>query len=879
MSETKTTSEDPNTSPERRWAENWRRVQSTWYQQQKILIEFYPNDKADSFWAWHIDLANYEPFFKKEESDQESIPGMEEAAPTPNDDLQRILQPSFHPTPTFWKKQMKKIIPKGFFLPIPELNRFSNKNLGHYIRYAFLLQEKFFWIDYIRKLKETKDQKIHAEIPLSIIGLWVTFRHSISFYKNLVKAKPLEEEAILFVLEERIDYSGFRYKLAFEQFYILLQTALQKTFFPSISNTTINSLVDISDPKVQEAWKILGASIQHHCQYGFNYSLEGNKKKKKNFTQKNRAFHSEKVITKLFFQLYQEDIEKMKVQELLDDFHGKNLLQFFPEERREKLQEAPEKKPEIEQIQASLEKSSIIDRIYSSADKKPNRELVQYHPPALEYQVKEAIKWWEIPEERRKKILAHAKTLNSLALLKELAQARLELLLSNLLNPLTCPVIRWEIQDSRSVPRWNILSPEVSFLLHKEFEENRDLESQERAKLDKLLLVLKEAEEMEDLEKITNLNAPFTIPVFQEEWFNAFSLQARAIKNRINFRINAMKEYGIIEHASQANKNKELWLDEMMQIEKEVSPYIGFVKNIFQSALPNRKSTEFDPFRHSTDGIEFDPDTVQDQNKWMSGEVMKTLRTKVTRGEVVQINAFALDSSGSMNHPRMRNLFKILYILVLGLEDRKSYDAFHFFGTNFMEGANFSSNYTNRSLLFSVLEKIAKIHHRGILYGGGGGTNLGEGVKQCHIRINEFSAALEKENPEINHLKSIFVITDGEPSMGIISKEALNKDIQARREEGKLAINGIFLRADDDEDADQRKGPPVYNGHDHLLKLGTRQSFMEEIFGKDNFVESYKFSQAISDLVYVMSLTYKKQRRVFKQEQKLKKLRKIKANR
>ncbi len=868
MSKTKTSSEDSNTLSESALAENWRRVQSTWYQKQKHVIEFYPNNEADSFWAWHIDLENFEPSFKNKESDQEAIPGLEEEDPTPNDDLQEILRPSFQGTPTFWKKQKDKIIPKGFFLPVSELTRFSNKNLGHYIRYAFLLQDKFFWVDYIRKLKETKDQKIFAEVPLSIIGLWVYFRQSISYYKKLVKEKNLERDSILFVLEERIDYSGFQDKFAYEQFYLLLQTALQKAYFPSIGNTSTDALADIAVPEVQKLWINFSASIKHYCQFSFNYSLEGNKKKKNNFNRRNKILHSEKIISKAFFQLFQEDIEKMAIQELLDDFHAKNLLQFFPENIQEELQNASEKAPEIEQIQESLENSSIIDRINSTADKNQDKQSAQYFPTDIEWQIEGAINWRQIAEDRREYILNHDKTLNSLKLLKRLALMRLERHLCNQLSREMCPIIRWDFQDEVCVPKWNILSPGASSLLSAEFEEKRKLEAKERTTLDFLLKEVKEAEELEDLDEISSQSPSFSIPAFQEEWLSAFMLQTKAIKSRINFRINAMKEYGIIQHSSQANGNKELWLDEMIQIEKEVSPYIGFVKNIFQSALPNRKTTEFNPYRHSTDGIEFDPDTIQDQNKWMSGEVMKTLRTKVTVGEVIQINAFALDSSGSMDHNRMRNLFKILYLLVLGLEDRKSYDAFHFFGTQFREGANFSSNYTNRSLLFSILEKIAGIKSRKIVYGGGGGTNMSEGIKQCHIRINEFSATLEKENPGINHLKSIFVITDGEPSVGIANREVLNKDIQDRREEGKLAINGIYLRADDTYD----QGPPVYNKHDELLKIGTRPRFMEEIFGKDNYVESDSFSQAISDLVYVMSLTYKKQRKVFKQEQRLKKM-------
>ena len=140
----------------------------------------------------------------------------------------------------------------------------------------------------------------------------------------------------------------------------------------------------------------------------------------------------------------------------------------------------------------------------------------------------------------------------------------------------------------------------------------------------------------------------------------------------------------------------EMWLDEMLKIEEEIRSYIPYVKKAFNAALPIRKTVEFNNDRHDFSGIEFDSSTINDQNKWLRGEVMKTMKSKTKLGEIEQINAFCLDYSGSMDHTRMRNLFKILYLLVLGLEDRKSYDAFHFFNSNFIEGSNFTEEFTRR---------------------------------------------------------------------------------------------------------------------------------------------------------------------------------------
>jgi uncharacterized protein YegL len=282
----------------------------------------------------------------------------------------------------------------------------------------------------------------------------------------------------------------------------------------------------------------------------------------------------------------------------------------------------------------------------------------------------------------------------------------------------------------------------------------------------------------------------------------------------------------------------------MLLVEKEISPYIPFVKKAFLMALPNKTSVEFNPYQHSHDGIEFDPETTQDQHKWLRGEVMKTLHAKVGKADAEQVNTFALDFSGSMRHHKMRNLFKMLYLMVMGLEGRKSYDAFHFFGTEFIETVNFSHQHTNRSLLFKILRQIARIDAKGVYYGGIGGTNMSEGIIQSHERIKTFSKKLKQQYPERFFLKSIFVITDGEPSLGIHIPEKLHEEIERRRKNSNIAIKGIYLKPEKEKYA----------------------SFMERIFGKNHFIETSDFAEAIQRLIYIMTQTYKQQRNELRQQ-------------
>ena len=76
-----------------------------------------------------------------------------------------------------------------------------------------------------------------------------------------------------------------------------------------------------------------------------------------------------------------------------------------------------------------------------------------------------------------------------------------------------------------------------------------------------------------------------------------------------------MREFGILEGDELINRRKGVWLDEMLTIEQEIRPFISFVKQAFKAVLPVSKKVEFHPYRHSIDGVEFDPETIQDHEK------------------------------------------------------------------------------------------------------------------------------------------------------------------------------------------------------------------------------------------------------------------------
>jgi uncharacterized protein YegL len=498
-------------------------------------------------------------------------------------------------------------------------------------------------------------------------------------------------------------------------------------------------------------------------------------------------------------------------------------------------------------LEKAIGKQTIFDRIKNKAVKEKVALRPLFYKISDNWMKEEELKWHDFDLDEQNELLTavqkHLTIQQSTALELE-AQKRWVIYTQSFGNQLFAPFFYWKKIKNDLVPQWNVLANKKSVELAKEFDDRHEKETVERLKLKAVLKSLAAQNTVSTTEKISATVEPFHFAHLQEQWDKAVRTQLASLKQKSAYRIRRMKEFGILKAGDIPNKKLEIWLDEMLLVEKEISPYIPFVKKAFLMALPNKTSVEFNPYQHSHDGIEFDPETTQDQHKWLRGEVMKTLHAKVGKADAEQVNTFALDFSGSMRHHKMRNLFKMLYLMVMGLEGRKSYDAFHFFGTEFIETVNFSHQHTNRSLLFKILRQIARIDAKGVYYGGIGGTNMSEGIIQSHERIKTFSKKLKQQYPERFFLKSIFVITDGEPSLGIHIPEKLHEEIERRRKNSNIAIKGIYLKPEKEKYA----------------------SFMERIFGKNHFIETSDFAEAIQRLIYIMTQTYKQQRNELRQQ-------------
>ncbi|MEL7159355.1 MAG: vWA domain-containing protein, partial [Bacteroidota bacterium] len=157
--------------------------------------------------------------------------------------------------------------------------------------------------------------------------------------------------------------------------------------------------------------------------------------------------------------------------------------------------------------------------------------------------------------------------------------------------------------------------------------------------------------------------------------------------------------------------------------------------------------------------------------------------------------------------------------------------------------------FTDRKILFKVLRTVAQQGGGKIIYGGVGGTNISAGVAESHKRLNEFVARLRKEKPEARVVESLFVLTDGQPTMGLTDLQELHDFIEEKRQDGNVAIKGIYLKHPDD-----------------------KSDFITEIFGAGNAVSADSFEDTVMTFVQVMSRTYQEQRRKFRAAEKRRKM-------
>jgi hypothetical protein len=544
-----------------------------------------------------------------------------------------------------------------------------------------------------------------------------------------------------------------------------------------------------------------------------------------------------------FYECCRADVLRVGVQEMLDDASGSGLYHRLPSSLRETYR--PETGASVvDRIRSLASGLSFVQRLLPSTSAAP-AAAPDYAPAWEPLAAEDTTNWYELTEADFAAASAELRPGEARVL------HRWEAYLGSVMNQLTAPVFRWmPSEDGRVLPEWNLPDPAVTEAAWRRYSKQLKLEEEEMKKLDQLLIRLDKVPSLAGLRSFLEKAPVFRSPAIARRWRQAREQHRKTLKIRGQYRTQRMKEFGILD-SEESEFRKNLWLDEMLQIEEEVRPYMAYVKKAFQAALPIGSTIEFDPYRHRHDGIEFDPETVQDQNKWLRGDVMKTLRTKRNFAPITQVNTFCLDYSRSMTHELMRDLFKVVFLLVTGLQGRRSFDAIHFFGSDFYEvvGFNHGQSFTNRSVLFRVLRNISEVHTHRVIYGGVGGTNISAGVDKSHEKLKTFTEELSENYPDMNYVSSLFVLTDGQPTIGIYDLDDLGAFIEKKRDDGNIAIKGIYLKPPQDT-----------------------SDFMTRIFGAEHAVEATTFDETVRTFVHVMARTYKTQRKTFRTVEKRRKM-------
>ena len=800
----------------------WSDLQMSYGSQNIAFIDFIPTDPEENYWRWYVEF---------------------DSAIAINSNLKHVFL--FNPNlGAGWDKTIEKKIKRlGFFIPKGELVRLNIDLLHANIIHQLTIYNHFPFGEYLQNIKKESNKKRFKKVPLPISGIWNHWKLYIQLLRKTVRRDFDTIKLIRKTMQRSVTLSDFDKKLPSQQLTLILYWIVERFYCADFEETFLKKVLSKSPPLVQSFWGNHGNSIISHLNNFLN----------KNSLEKKYSFFDNPQMQEDFYNTCLTDFEIIVQQEILDDNSGYKILSFFPEEIQEQLQ--IKKLSLAQRMKKTIGTASILERIQSFTEttfKSPQPNLA---PPFDNWMEESDKNWYDLKKQQRQNIASAIE--NDLIevdqnTLKEITTIRYEKYLRNLANEITGPFLVWEKEEDQWFPQINLLPQDQSKPLGTKFQKQLEKELAEFAQLEQLLVELQTKNSLVQIRNFSNEIKGFKFARVEAKWNKAYNSHLLAVKNKEHYRIRRMQEFGILEADEELSYRKEIWLNEMLKIEEEVRPFTAFVKQAFKAVLPFSKKIEFDPFRHSIDGVEFDPETIQDHEKWLSGEVMKPFRVQTENERIEQVNAFALDYSGSMTHEKMRNLFKLCYLLVLGLENHKTYDAFHFFSTYFIETANFTNDYTNRTLLFKILRNIATIEKGKVKFKGTGGTNISEGIFECHKRVNEFAEELKKRKSNVTFLKSVFVLTDGEPTAGIIEVDKLAEAINRKREDGNFAIKGIYLKPEDEE---------TY--------------FMESVFGKNQFVETSEFSDAVQQFIYIMTLTYKEQRDEFRKEKKMRRRKRI----
>jgi len=817
--------------------DKWNKIIHEFTEKGIEIVEFEPITAKNNHWGLAI-----EPILDgKDSAKVRSKAKIRYLNKTANNELQKAFEPKNKIVSEHWDKLFSGWKLAGFYIPLQDIKRIDGLVLKSHLNFYQLLIKHFQYRQFFEELQEklvdvdTEEDKIPHVI-------WYYLKYYIKFLRKLKSDSYSQYQLVGHWFSEQLDQDDFHQRLPSEQLTILFLNRCESMVSETVDQWHNQRIYSKASVQIEAFFKVFKDDFE--AVFGGNETnLEEGDVGRAELEQLAQKMKRE------FISIFLDDRDIFLFQEILDNQSKIALSTILP--LMDQLKYGSKSLYNVSGV--------IKDTVFNSKQrpaghfKEHDKDMPVYSRPREFTYPKRVQYWYDIDASERKEILAVFKNMADVQTLQQGEQAsifRSEDYLLNLINLISAPIIYWERANYKIFPRWNLFSDEEAKNFREIYREKKVKKATELKILRKHLKALLSFTSIEEINSyVVKENPIFSHQKYHEKWVNELKKIKQRIAQKERFYQTRMKEFGIL-NSKMKKKDKVTYLEEMLTIEDEVKPYINFVKQAFQTALPIRKNVSFSPYRHSNDGVEFDADTLFDQEKWIRADVMRVMESQIERGDAIQINTFCLDFSGSMTHDRMRNLFKTLYLLVLGLEDRKSFDSFHFFSNAFIEAVNFDMGFTDRKVLFKILKQISMIDSIGVHYAGLGGTNISEGVDLCHKKMKKFIGEFKEKNPMANIVSSMFVITDGEPSLGITDIVELNEFIESKRLDGDVEIKGIFIRSEDDID----------------LEL------MEDIFGSEHFVETNDFEEGVNKFVKIMTETYKAQRKAFKWKQKKRKL-------
>jgi len=737
----------------------------------------------------------------------------------------------------YWSNELSEGAFAGFYIPRPDIEKVDTIEMESFLRFYSLVASHFDYAKFFLSLAQTMPAlgKTERLLPYSI---WYYIFYYGRFLHKL-RASSIDDYSLCASwYTELLDQNNFYQRLPSEQLVILLLVSCEELVSDGGTNW-------MKHPLYSKAHSVVRNFFENNSSIlAALYQEAGVELDPLALASEHKAMLAEMNI------VLDVDEEELFIQDILDDASDAALYKFLT--ARQMIKFGPKSIYNI---------TGVVKDIFSGSEyslagrfKEDFSELPNFRIPKEKVYVSSVQFWYDLmPEQKdelRAQVLAKADN-GKLSISNAKTKQRLDAHRTNVLNLITSPILCWvKHREKYLIPQWNLLEDESGKKLRQLHNKRKKKLREEKKLLEGHLKSIAKLNSLQELLAYQERHNPsFSDETLQRKWEHEFKRMEIIFLNRASYYKSRMEEFGFPDTILNS-KLRAVWLNEILQIEEEVKPYINFVKKAFQSALPVRKTVVFSEDRHISDGLEFDPDTLYDHEKWIRADVMKAMQTKVDLREAIQINTFCLDYSGSMYDDRMRNLFKTLYLLVLGLEDRKSYDAFHFFSDRFIDVVGFSSEYTNRKVLLKILRQITELYDSELIFRGAGGTNISDGIAKSNEKMQAFRAEFIEQNPEANIVCSIFVITDGQPSLGITENAELNEFVEQQRKQGDVEIKGIFIKSEQEE---------------HM-------EVMEKIFGTEHYVETSNFQEGVNKFVRIMTQTYKQQRKDYKWKKKKQKL-------